>query len=137
MQNGTATFLNGVEERTNSLPWHIRYAVFTGDLPAFTGVYITIPGLSVRLRDVIMGTAVDCLYVSDTRLPAWLFLSRNTTTGDVSEVLGALGVEFTSEWVRSAMASFLCPFTMNWGGANSSGSMVVPSLTRAINLRLL
>jgi hypothetical protein len=66
------------------LPWHVRYASFTGTLPNITSITARIIGLSVLGEwNEIPGT--QCLYVSTATRPARFILGRSTTTGVITE----------------------------------------------------
>ena|SRR5829696_1103341 len=56
-----------------SLPWHIRYASFTGTLPAITKVNVQVIGMSFRL---LSGAGASCLFVTSTTQPATLGFNR-------------------------------------------------------------
>lgn len=50
---GSATVL------TATLPWHVRYASFTGTLPAISRTNFTVSGVQFRIREPVFG--VQCL----------------------------------------------------------------------------
>jgi hypothetical protein len=71
---GSATVL------TNALPWHVRYAGFTGTLPNVTGARIDVVGLSINQR---YEGLPECLGSSTSESPARLIanVSGGTVTG--------------------------------------------------------
>ncbi|HEU4702220.1 MAG TPA: hypothetical protein VFS37_07020 [Conexibacter sp.] len=75
-QEGRATILR------ESLPWHVRYASFTGTLPTITGIRQTVTGFSYRIQEPIQG----CLLNSSAVSPVTLQYLRNTATGVLTGV---------------------------------------------------
>jgi hypothetical protein len=69
---GTAVLLSVEDGQTSTLPWHIRYASFSGTLPVVTAVRWYIVGFSYR----IVKELEFCLYTSTVARPALLDISR-------------------------------------------------------------
>ncbi len=69
---GTAVLLSAEDGQTSTLPWHVRYASFSGTLPAITAMRWHIVGFSYR----IVKELELCLYASTAERPALLDLSR-------------------------------------------------------------
>jgi hypothetical protein len=59
--------LNGVEEPTNTLPWHVRYDSFEGTLPNIAGIRLQLIGAAFLLT----AFGVSCLYKSTEASPAF------------------------------------------------------------------
>jgi hypothetical protein len=72
MLNGTEVL--GVLTVSNTLPWHMRYESFTGNLPIITGINVSITGLAF-LTETIM---VKCLYLTEASHPARATLRRES-----------------------------------------------------------
>jgi hypothetical protein len=73
---GDAIVLNGVEKlpngatTPNTLPWHVRYERFEGNLPNISGVTLQLIGASFLVRIPFGGLFIGCLYRSTTASPA-------------------------------------------------------------------
>lgn len=71
---GSATILQ------TSLPWHVRYASFTGTLPTISSITTTIIGFAYQFREPFEG--ITCLLRSTATSPATV--SYNLTSGSVT-----------------------------------------------------
>ena len=65
-----------------TLPWHIRYAGFAGDLPTIRSITTRIIGLAFQIQEPTF--RITCLFVSTVSSPATE--SYNLTAGSVTSV---------------------------------------------------
>jgi hypothetical protein len=81
--NGTKTILS------ETLPWHLQYAGFTGTLPRIVSIRFNVVGWSQRIREPF---GITCLFRSTATEPVTLNFNRNTTTGalETAEIGGSI-----------------------------------------------
>jgi len=77
---GSATVL------TETLPWHVRYASFSGTLPNISSIQATIVGVASRIREEVGGVA--CLSRTTVEEPATMRFNREAGGTVTSAVLG-------------------------------------------------
>jgi hypothetical protein len=123
---GTATFLNGAGGTMNTLPWHVRYDSFAGDLPNITRIVIQIVGLAVLLRD----SGLTCLYLSTGEFPAMGTLERNSN-GTIHSYVPT----FTSQIRKHSGEP--CESEIAWNIISSAGVVSVAGSTEFISFNLV
>lgn len=87
---------------TETLPWHIRYASFTGTLPNITAIRATVTGTAFRIREV---GGVTCLARSTEAEPVTILFNREASGAITSATAGgviAAGAECLG--IRGTMA---------------------------------
>jgi hypothetical protein len=94
-EGGSIRFLNGTETQFNTLPWHWRYAVFTGALPNIVSVKLIIVGASFKVG--------NCLYRSLETQPLVVSLELNGVGG-----VTALRLEESATIRRNEEGELLC-----------------------------
>lgn len=114
---GTATVLA-------ETPWHMRYDLFFGTLPAIGGFRISYVGMGFLVT--ILGQS--CLYLSTAASPA-----------RVRVTLESRGVETGIRWLEEASVpfsrgSFICPASVTLAG---TGTSTVQGETAPISVRLI
>jgi hypothetical protein len=119
-------FLNGVEEPTNTLPWHVRYDSFEGTLPAITGVRLQIIGFGWLVTMV----GVSCLYKSTEAAP--FFGNAILNVGQVVTNLRLREERTIPKFAGGA----LCPNTVRYGSATAS-TVTLLGATTSIVIRLV
>jgi len=72
---GTATILR------ETLPWHVKYDSFAGELPRITAIRVLIINASFRVR---LNEGFNCLFRTTDAEHALGTLNRNTTTGELT-----------------------------------------------------
>jgi hypothetical protein len=107
---GTATVL------TETLPWHIQYASFTGTLPNITSVRANVVGVGFRIREV---GGVTCLSRSSEAEPVTVAFNR--------EAGGALTSATVGGSIRTGAECFALAGTFT---GSSSAFTVLNSTTR-------
>lgn len=133
-EGGESWFLNGTESiggRTvgNSLPWHIRYAEFTGTLPLITSIGIKLVGLAFLFEAGELLLRVRCLYLSTPEAPALATLERNGS-GQLT-VLRATESSIPRHLELEGRES--CGTNANW---SLRGNVTVPGLTTLVTVTL-
>jgi len=91
---GSATILN------ETLPWHVRYAGFTGTLPNITGINLRLISASFRVQP---SGSVVCLARSTIENPARGIANENAATHVVRELTAESGAGIP-------LNGFLCEF---------------------------
>jgi hypothetical protein len=95
-----------------SLPWHVRYAGFTGTLPNITAINTNIVGASFEVRDP--GLGVTCNYTTSAASPA---------TGRYNREAGGLLTGVTVGGSIPTSSGFPCP-TGTLSGTSSAPTEV-------------
>ncbi len=90
---GSATILAA------TLPWHARYASFTGTLPSITSTTANIVGVAFDIREPVFG--ISCLALSTAAEPATGVLNREAGGAYTSVTLG--GTLETSCGIRGTL----------------------------------
>jgi hypothetical protein len=131
--SGTFSFLNGVENVSNTLPWHVTYGSFAGTLPNMTSIRLNVIGLAVRVRDSPLGFPIDCLFLSSAAAPA---------PGSLLREAGGTVTGWRSAFTDGAIAKHSeitppCPSTINWGTTGEAGRVTVLGSTEAIDMTLI
>lgn len=75
---GSATALS------ETMPWHLTYEGFIGNLPIIQNLIVLLIGASFRIREPTFG--VECLARSTTERPIRVTATRNTATGAVTRL---------------------------------------------------
>ncbi len=125
---GEGWFLNGNERIQLTLPWHLRYDSFEGNLPEIRGVRLRIVGLRILTRESLFGN--ECLWESTEASPLLVRLTREIF-GRVTNMRTVTG----SRAVLSATLRGTCPATTEWN--EQSSNFWVLGTTRVIILRLI
>jgi hypothetical protein len=89
----TINLCTGGEARAlkESLPWHVRYASFTGTLPNISRIIIQIIGMSFRIQPREM---IACLFRSSTTEPAlFIFEVREGTLNSIEPAPGEITLQ--------------------------------------------
>jgi hypothetical protein len=107
---------------TETLPWHIRYASFSGTLPNITSVTANIVGSAFRVREP---GGVTCLARSTEAEPTSVTFNR--------EASGALTTAVVSGAIRVGAECFGATGTI----AGTSNSLTVASATTRITVTLI
>jgi hypothetical protein len=113
---------------SESLPWHIRYASFTGTLPNITGIVLRQVNAAFQVSAVVLGAQVNCLFKSTAASPM-----RGTV-----EVSGGVAQNLTPEAAqipRSSGSEFSCGNSGRLGG--TSTSLTVQGATTKITVTLV
>ncbi len=69
-----------------SLPWHLRYASFSGTLPTITALDATIVGMAISIREA--GIGITCLFRTTAEQPVTLSVRREAGGALAEPVLG-------------------------------------------------
>jgi hypothetical protein len=119
--------LNGVEEGAThqTLPWHVRYDSFEGELPAITGIRLQLIGAAFLLTAI----GVSCLYQSTTAQPA--FGNVLVTAGTVTDLRPR-----TERLIPKFSGSGLCPGSGRFSAA-SAATVTGQGNTTAITVTLV
>ncbi len=112
--SGSATILSA------ALPWHVRYASFTGTLPNISSTTFTVVGLAFQIKEPTFG--ITCLATSTTTEPATGTFNRESGGALSSSTLG--GTIETSCGIRGTL-----------GG--TSGTPVVLGATTRVTVTLI
>lgn len=120
---GTPCVGGSARANTETLPWHVRYASFTGTLPNITSIVLHLVGASFVIESEAI-SGVKCRYTTKAGEPGIGTANRNTTTGEISGL--AAGGVIASE-------TFLCPR----GTFSGTGRVTVQGGTAAITVRLV
>ena len=129
---GTASFLNGVENAVNTLPWNFAFDSFTGTLPRITAIRTLIFGFSVRLRDRTLFGEADCLFMTREESIAAGSFEREAE----SQITGYTP-DFTEAIDEQIIPAINCPRSILWGGSNTRGRVTVLGSTEAIDVTLI
>jgi hypothetical protein len=122
---GTAVLLTAEDRQTTTLPWHIRYGLYTGTLPTIATVRWLIVGLSYR----IVKELEFCLYTSTAAHPALLDLTREAGGAiTTARFFGTEGIPLVAGNIGVCEASGLL------GGA---GDMTLPGSATRLRLSLI
>jgi len=123
---GTAVLLSVEDGQTSTLPWHIRYASFSGTLPSISAIRWHIVGFSYRVVEELE----FCLYTSTTARPALLDLSRDGATGafTTASFFGTEAIPLTAGNV------VLCDQSGLLGG---TGAVTLQGLSTRVTLALI
>ena len=112
---------------TATLPWHIRYAGFTGTLPNITGELLAIIGLSIQFAPT---ESLACLLRSEVNRPVRVI--KNVGAGGVITGLTAdrtFGIPLTGEFG-------FCSFGGE-GAFEGTGVVTAGANTTRITVRLI
>ncbi len=112
--SGSATILAA------TLPWHLRYASFTGTLPSISSITMNVIGVAFQIREPTFG--ITCLATSTTTEPAGGALNRESGGAATSVSLG--GTIETSCGIRGTLSG-------------TSGAPTVAGATTRITLTLI
>jgi hypothetical protein len=115
---GTAVFL------TETLPWHVRYASFSGTLPKITQLTLQIVGLRVLIRPTL---GVSCLATTTTTNPLTVFAIMSATEAIIESIR-------FNEAVGIPLTGMGCPGEGRIGG---EGVITVPAELASIQVRLI
>jgi len=110
---------------TETLPWHLRYASFSGTLPRVTSVTVDLVNWAWNYP----GLGATCLYRSTAAEPARWIMNRETTTGTITSVRAdeSIAVPFFS-------GELACASSINYRG---TGSMTLLGTSNAISVTLI
>jgi hypothetical protein len=98
---GTAGGARELRLLTETLPWHVRYASFTGTLPRITKIRIQVIGWAFLLNLELIGS---CLYRSTAAFPAFFEFEVNEPTGEITHLIA----DSAAQIKKSGEAPF-CP----------------------------
>jgi hypothetical protein len=71
---------------TVTLPWHINYDRFIGELPRIRGIRLQLLNAGFNITARILGAETTCLFKSTHERPAFGILELNTETGRVENL---------------------------------------------------
>lgn len=105
-----------------SLPWHLRYASFSGTLPTLTALNTAIVGMAMSIREP--GIGITCLFRTTAEQPATLSVRR--------EAGGALAEPALGGEIRTGASCGELP-----GRLGGSGNVTVGGSSTRVTLTLI
>ena len=110
---------------TATLPWHIRYAGFSGRLPAIASILARGIGAAFGIEP---GLGINCLFRSNVNFSAL----RNTATGELT------GIEVpTQEAPLTSGGGFGCPANTGFFRSGGNGSVMLLGVTTRLTVTLI